>query len=194
MGLGQGSYRRLKSLVMASFIIEVGACSCLALTILLGRHQLGYAFTSHRETVELIGRVAIAVSCYQVFDGLQSVAAGILRATGRQTVAAIVHAIAYWGIGIPLAYLCVLSARIRHKTSALTPFLPACSAPLSLSFQHSWGLVGLWTAQATALATVSVIELSIYFFVVDWRDEIDKVEARAVVSDERQGLLADDGQ
>jgi hypothetical protein len=78
MGLGQGSYRRLKSLVMASFIIEVGACSCLALTILLGRHQLGYAFTSHRETVELIGRVAIAVSCYQVFDGAQSLPAHLL--------------------------------------------------------------------------------------------------------------------
>lgn len=81
---------------------------------------------------------------------------------------------------------------------ALTAPSPLPSSPslgYSLSFHHSWGLVGLWTAQATALATVSVIELSIYFFVVDWRDEIDKVEARAAVSDdERQGLLTDSSQ
>lgn len=93
MGLGQGSFRRLKSLVMASFIIEVGACSCLALTILLGRHQLGYAFTAHRETVELIGRVAIAVSCYQVFDGAASSSCAPRPAAKQELMRALVACI-----------------------------------------------------------------------------------------------------
>lgn len=105
MGMGQTSYRRLKSLVVASFIVEFCCSSCVAVTILLSRHALGYAFTSHEETVRLIGKVCIAVAAYQVFDGLQSVAAGILRATGRQPLAASIHLLCYYGLGVPLAYL-----------------------------------------------------------------------------------------
>lgn len=47
MGLGQSSYKRLKSLVLASFILEVGGQSCVAIMILLVRRRLGFAFTSH---------------------------------------------------------------------------------------------------------------------------------------------------
>jgi Na+-driven multidrug efflux pump len=61
-----------------------------------------------------------------------------------------------------------------------------------LSFHHSWGLVGLWTAQATALASVAVIELSIYFLLINWRNEIEKVERRAEEDEgEREALLGE---
>ena len=39
---------------------------------------------------------------FQVFDGLQAVTSGVLRGTGDTRVPAVLHMVAFWGVGIPL--------------------------------------------------------------------------------------------
>lgn len=46
-----------------------------------------------------------------------------------------------------------------------------------LGFHRSYGLIGLWSAQALALALVGIIESGIYL-VSDWEVEVAKSEAR----------------
>ena len=70
---------------------------------------------------------------FQVFDGTQTVAGGILRGLGETRVAMLVNLVGYWFFGLPVSY--VLGFR-----SALVP-------------------VGLWWGLVLGLAAVATILL-----------------------------------
>jgi multidrug resistance protein, MATE family len=67
---------------------------------------------------------------FQVFDGLQVVAAGVLRGVGDTTAPFLANLVAFWAIGMPLGlYLC---------------------------FRTPAGAVGLWWGLVAALAAVAL--------------------------------------
>jgi multidrug resistance protein, MATE family len=67
---------------------------------------------------------------FQVFDGLQVVAAGVLRGVGDTTAPFLANLVAFWGIGMPVGiYLC---------------------------FRTPAGAVGLWWGLVAALAAVAL--------------------------------------
>ncbi|MHC5064014.1 MAG: MATE family efflux transporter [Planctomycetota bacterium] len=81
--------------------------------------------------------IAIAVALipiagvFQVFDGLQVAALGILRGMGKTLIASLVSLFGFWMLGLPVGCL--------------------------LAFYMGLGPVGLWWGLVTALATVAVI-------------------------------------
>ncbi len=70
---------------------------------------------------------------FQVFDGLQVVAGGILRGLGETRVAMLVNILGYWLLGLPVSYL--------------------------LGFRLGMGPVGLWWGLVLGLAVVATVLL-----------------------------------
>jgi len=52
---------------------------------------------------------------FQVFDGLQAVTSGVLRGTGDTRVPAILHLVAFWGVGIPLGMYLGFRTPLRER-------------------------------------------------------------------------------
>jgi MATE family multidrug resistance protein len=67
-----------------------------------------------------------------VFDGLQAVTSGVLRGTGDTRVPAVLHLVAFWGVGIPLGYY--------------------------LGFHTTWREQGLWVGLVAGLAAAALLQ------------------------------------
>jgi MATE family multidrug resistance protein len=86
---------------------------------------------ANRETVE-IGRRLIAIAAiFQVFDGMQVIAAGALRGYRDTMVPMLLATFGYWGAGFLGGWL--------------------------LAFPLGYGAVGLWSGLALGLAVVAIL-------------------------------------
>ena len=70
---------------------------------------------------------------FQVFDGVQVVAAGVLRGLGSVRAPLVVQTIGFWMVGIPLG--------------------------ATLAFRYDLGPTGLWTGLITGLGVAAVLML-----------------------------------
>lgn len=105
------------------------------------RHHLPWLFTTDSDIAKKAEHLFLIVACFQLPDALNSAAQGIFRGSGRQALAAIWNFVAYYCIGIPLAYV--------------------------LGVTLGWGVEGLWWGLTAGL---SVIAIGMTFIVVksDW--------------------------
>jgi MATE family multidrug resistance protein len=71
---------------------------------------------------------------FQLFDGLQVVATGVLRGTGDTRTAMAFNLVAHWGLGLPVA--------------------------AALAFWAGWGVVGLWIGLCIGLIVLGLALLS----------------------------------
>jgi multidrug resistance protein, MATE family len=112
-------------------LLSAGAfMSMTALAFLLMPGALAALYTSDRGVVLIAVALIPVAGVFQVFDGLQVVAAGVLRGVGDTTAPFIANLVAFWGIGIPIGlYLC---------------------------FRTPAGAVGLWWGLVAALVLVAL--------------------------------------
>ncbi|MNC88798.1 Multidrug resistance protein NorM [compost metagenome] len=91
------------------------------------------AFTTDARVVDIgVGLLAIAAA-FQLFDGVQAVATGVLRGVGDTRTPMLVNVIGHWLLGLPVGY--------------------------SLCFTFAWGVAGLWIGLSVGLVFVSAILL-----------------------------------
>jgi MATE family multidrug resistance protein len=89
------------------------------------------AFTSDPRIVEIgAGLLAIAAA-FQLFDGTQAVATGVLRGIGETRMPMIVNVIGHWVFGLPIGY--------------------------ALCFSFGWGVPGLWVGLSIGLVVTAVV-------------------------------------
>lgn len=99
-------------------------------------------FTKDEEVVELIKRLLNPlVSVLQIFDGVASVASGVLRAQGQQKIGGVINFLSYYAFGLPLAL-------VLCKTLDLKLF-------------------GLWIGIGSGMVLISVSE-TIFILLCDW--------------------------
>ncbi|KAM8814163.1 multidrug and toxin extrusion protein 1 isoform 1-T1 [Rhynchonycteris naso] len=102
----------------ACFPPELFAVAFCAL--LLGcKDHVGYIFTTDREVIALVARVVPIYAVSHLFESLACTSGGILRGSGNQKAGAIVNAIGYYVIGLPIG--------------------------ISLMFATRLGVIGLWS-------------------------------------------------
>ncbi|TNC71622.1 MATE family efflux transporter [Rubellimicrobium roseum] len=77
-----------------------------------------------------VGLLAFA-ALFQVFDGMQVLAMGLLRGLQDTTVPMVLAALSYWALGLPVAYL--------------------------LGFVLGWGASGVWLGLVTSLVAASAL-------------------------------------
>lgn len=103
--LGSGDVERA---TIASYItIGLGmSLSLLNMAVLLSfRQELCTLFTSDMELIEKSKSLLLVVALYQFPDAVNAVEQGVYQASGRQALGAKLNFIAYYIIGLPLAYL-----------------------------------------------------------------------------------------
>ncbi len=111
--LGAGKKR------LAVHIGKISLAAVLVLEILIGLLLLlgGSVFVdcfSNDARVKTVANSAIPFLClFAVIDGLQGVCSGVLRGAGKQLVGAVANIVAFYGIGLPMAWFLCFTAHLR---------------------------------------------------------------------------------
>ncbi|KAM9912127.1 hypothetical protein OXX69_002859 [Metschnikowia pulcherrima] len=94
--------------------LAVATANCFVLFTF--RHQIARLFTEDPDVTELIVSLFTPlVSIIQIFDGLASVASGILRAQGLQKIGGLINFLAYYAFAMPLAFLLTKTTELKLK-------------------------------------------------------------------------------
>ncbi|MFY0540941.1 MATE family efflux transporter [Nannocystis pusilla] len=126
-----GSERPREAERAAWVALSLGAGVMLAsATLMYGlRHRLPALFDADPEVYALAVVSIPVTAAFQVFDGIQVVGFGVLRAMGRTRKAALVNFVGYYAIALPVAYW--------------------------LAFERGHGITGLWWGLTVGLALVA---------------------------------------
>lgn len=115
--------------------IGLGAAfmTCSALVFLVARRPLVAIFTDEVEVIDVGASLLVIAAAFQLFDGVQAVAAGALRGAADVRFSFVANVVAHWFVGFPLA--------------------------LWLGFSMRLGARGLWIGLLVGLMLVSVLLL-----------------------------------
>ncbi|MCU0615854.1 MAG: MATE family efflux transporter [Gemmatimonadaceae bacterium] len=100
--IGRGDVATAKRDAFAAIVCAVLFMSGSAAVFLAVPEFLATRYTTEAATVAVAVSLIPIAGVFQVFDGTQAVTSGVLRGTGDTRVPAILHMVAFWGIGIPL--------------------------------------------------------------------------------------------
>lgn len=68
-------------------------------------HELAGLFTDKAAVLALAAQLVPVAAAFQLFDGVQAVAFGVLRGAGDARWPALANIVGYWLLGLPLAYI-----------------------------------------------------------------------------------------
>ncbi len=131
--VGADDAPRARRLAGAGLVLAVGVMMLTGGTFLLFPEFLAGLYTDQPEVLVITVSLIPIAGFFQVFDGLQVVAVGVLRGVGDTVVPMIVNILGFWVIGLPVS--------------------------LYLGFRTELGPDGLWWGLVLGLAVVSVFLL-----------------------------------
>jgi MATE family multidrug resistance protein len=102
-----------------------------ALLFLLAPRPLIALFTRDAAVLATCASLLAVAGMFQIFDGLQVAATGVLRGLGDTHTPMVWNLIGHWLIGLPLGWW--------------------------LCFRGGWGVVGLWLGLSTGLIIVALV-------------------------------------
>ncbi|KAM4795902.1 multidrug and toxin extrusion protein 1-like [Rhinophrynus dorsalis] len=113
--LGAGNIEQAKAAMTIAFIVTVGFI--IVDTILLAslNNVFAYIFTSDQEIAVLVSQVIPLYIFFHIFESIACVSGGVLRGVGRQKIAAVINAIGYYVIGLPVAAALMFPAKVGIK-------------------------------------------------------------------------------
>jgi MATE family multidrug resistance protein len=88
-------------------------------------------FTNDPQVIDTGVRLLTIAGAFQVFDGTQAVATGVLRGIGDTRTPMIMNVIGHWVLGLPAGYV--------------------------LCFRRGWGVTGLWIGLSIGLVFVALL-------------------------------------
>lgn len=127
--VGAGDAEGLRTAVTAAMILGAGVMVPSALVFTVFNRELPALYGSDPGVVELAASILPIAAAFQVCDGSQVVAGGVLRGMGRPDAGAVLSLLGYYVAALPLAYVA--------------------------AFVWGHGLVGIWSALAVGLTIVA---------------------------------------
>ena len=103
---GAGNLKMMNRAAIASFHIGFVWNIISATTIVLLRNHIPLLFTSDPAAIELASHLLIFIAFFQISDGIQCIAIGVLRGMKDVKSIMIVATISYLLIGMPTSYVC----------------------------------------------------------------------------------------
>lgn len=113
--LGRHDWLNVRKAGNAGLILAMGFMVCAAVVFVIGKEWLPSLFlkvdpaapqlTNNAEVLRLAAFLMLIAAFFQIFDGAQAVAAGILRGIQDVKIPTLITLIAYWGVAIPACYL-----------------------------------------------------------------------------------------
>ena len=131
--IGAGDEARARRSAIAGIFIGTGFMCASALAFLLFPVAFARVYASDPVVVTLAATLIPIAGVFQVFDGIQAVAAGVLRGIGDTHAPAIINVVGFWLIGLPVSW--------------------------TLAFRLGGGAVGLWWGIVVGLGSVALILL-----------------------------------
>jgi MATE family multidrug resistance protein len=113
--IGRGDLPAARRDALAAIACGVGFMCVSAVVFIAAPEWLTARYTTDASTVAVAVALVPLAGWFQVFDGLQAVTSGVLRGTGDTRVPAMLHLIAFWGIGIPLGYFLGFHTALRER-------------------------------------------------------------------------------
>lgn len=131
--IGEGRHALAQRSAWLAIAMGAGLMACAAVAMLGLRHALPRLYSADAAVVAATASVLPVAAAFQVFDGVQVVGGGVLRGMGRTLPPAVFNFIAWYVIGLPLAWH--WAVRLGH------------------------GVTGLWWALAVGLASIALLLL-----------------------------------
>src|SRR5688572_405162 len=128
--VGTGERHRLRPIAFGSLGLGVAVMALFALFFGLGGRMLAGWFVRDMAVVILAAQLLLVGAFFQLADGVQVIAAHLLRAISDVKVPTAITLVAYWGIALPLGYF--------------------------LGVRGPFGAIGIWTGIAGGLAFAAV--------------------------------------
>ena len=110
--LGKNDLLDLRRSAIASYHVIIAFMSVTAIFFICANNILPFIYTEDMAVVQIAAQLLIIAGFFQLFDGTQVVGLGVLRGIGDVNVPTIITFIAYWIIGIPLAYLLGITLKL----------------------------------------------------------------------------------
>lgn len=103
--LGKKDYNTMREVAMASFTMGILFMGCTALLFIVLRHWFPVLYIDDISVRELAASLLIIAAIFQISDGIQVVGLGVLRGLADVKIPTIITMIAYWFMGLPVAYI-----------------------------------------------------------------------------------------
>jgi MATE family multidrug resistance protein len=129
--IGAGDPSRARRAAVAALAIGVGFMTLSAVAFLFAPHAIARAYSTDAPVVALAATLIPIAGVFQVFDGTQAVAAGVLRGAGDTHAPFVINIVGFWCVGLPLSWW--------------------------LAFRAGYGAVGLWWGIVAGLAAVALL-------------------------------------
>ncbi|XP_032176422.1 multidrug and toxin extrusion protein 2-like [Mustela erminea] len=113
MALGAADTAQAKRSAISGMLCTVGTSLVVAVLLSLLKNKLGHIFTNDEEVIALVNKVLPVYIVFQLFEAVCCVYGGVLRGTGKQAFGAVVNAIMYYVIGLPLGIVLTFVVRMR---------------------------------------------------------------------------------
>jgi MATE family multidrug resistance protein len=114
----------------AAFAIGLGIMSAIAVAFVVTPAPMLRLFSTDDRVVTLGIRLLAIAAAFQVFDGTQAIATGVLRGVGDTRTPMVANVIGHWVFGLPAGY--------------------------ALCFWIGWGIAGLWVGLSIGLTLVAI--------------------------------------
>ena len=128
--VGRGDPRGVRRAAILSMILGTVVMIGFGAAMLLIPEQLARVWTPKIDVLAVAIVLIPVAGVFQVFDGVQVVAIGVLRGLGDTRTPVITAIIGFWLVGFPIGY--------------------------ALAFGRAWGPAGLWWGLVSGLAAVAV--------------------------------------
>jgi MATE family multidrug resistance protein len=127
--IGESMVNKTKFVIQCAYITSI-FCSFINIALILGfKQSLARLFTQDPEIIEYSASLLPYVAGFQIFEGFSTIGGFLLRGQGRHNIGAIVNAMSYYLISIPLGFF--------------------------LAFKMNIGLSGFYIGMTAALITTS---------------------------------------
>ncbi|NWX90141.1 S47A1 protein, partial [Nothoprocta pentlandii] len=131
-----------------------GFCIAVGAVLAATKDVLGYIFTSDKEIIGLVAWVMPVYVVFHFFEALCGACSGVLRGIGKQKFGAILNAIAYYGVGLPLGAVFLFVVKIS--------------------------VIGLWLSMLICISILCSCFVA-YIVRLDWRRAVQEAQLRAGV-------------
>ncbi len=146
--IGAGDMPAARSYAILSLLSGVGVMSLASILLCTLPYPLARLYTNQADVIAIAVLLIPMAGIFQVFDGMQVVASGVLRGAGDTRGPMLINVLGFWLVGMPVA--------------------------VYLAFVIQVGPTGLWWGLVAGLATVALLLL---MRVVDrLRRHVDRVQ------------------
>jgi len=134
--VGAGDLHRAVHAGWTAFAIGAAVTGAVAVSFIVSPLPMLRAFTSDAQLLATGVRLLAIAAVFQLFDGTQAVATGVLRGVGDTRTPMVMNVVGHWVFGLPVGW--------------------------ALCFRYAWGVSGLWVGLSTGLILVAIVLTAVW--------------------------------